>query len=204
VRSSGTTSVLLALTILFAAISLLAAISASAALPGYKAYAACGRTATDQPAHQCQFGERPGLFFKSPADISYDVCLTSPLSTSCALDQNATAGALYVNTTGVFVPGRYFVTWTIDEGSTVVGNWTYTISKPYWETCLGSSLPGSLRVHRASCKEGHAVIKAYTSTGPDTHGPRVVVDGFRCNAPQGLSPISCRHGKERVSYSGGA
>lgn len=86
---------------------LVAAGSASAEAPGINAYVGCGQTRSAKPAHVCQIGETPGLFFESTTETTYDVCLTTPYSSPCALEQHAAAGVLYVNKPSVSDPGRY-------------------------------------------------------------------------------------------------
>lgn len=83
-----------------------------------------------------------------------------------------------------------------------VASWSYTISKAYWETCLGSSFPGKLRVHRVSCSSGHTVIRDYARKAQE-QGPHITVDGFHCSAAPGIKPINCAKGPQRVTYSGG-
>jgi hypothetical protein len=79
------------------------------------------------PSHVCHEADRLGAFFRSPSEVTYEVCVEFPTGRSiCKGSQYAAAGTLYVNEiTATGVTGNFGVTWLI-EGQQV-GSWSFRI-----------------------------------------------------------------------------
>lgn len=79
-----------------------------------EAYVACGLTPDARRAHTCPHRSRVGAFFRSSADVEYEVCVRFPTGRElCAPNQQAAAGALYVNKVTSNMVGYHRVTWFV-------------------------------------------------------------------------------------------
>lgn len=95
--------------------------------PTYTTYAACGRTETSPPSHECKVGDELGAFFRSNlADVEYEICTSFPARPDiCVADQQATMETLYVNSITSSIPGLHTVTWRVNGAE--VGSWTFRL-----------------------------------------------------------------------------
>jgi hypothetical protein len=84
------------------------------AQPTFQAYAGCSLSRYAPHASSCPHASKVGAFFRSSADVEYEVCVRFPTGRElCAPNQQATAGTLYVNKVTSNIAGRHRVTWSV-------------------------------------------------------------------------------------------
>jgi hypothetical protein len=104
-------------------------IPAVASAVEYEAFVACSLTKNPTPSQVCRLGDSPGAYFRADVETEYDVCLEfSSGKISCAEEQFAEAGTLYVNAVTVSAPGDYEVFWLV--GGVEIASWPLRLELP--------------------------------------------------------------------------